>query len=710
MSNLTRSRRFALTVAGACWLALAGCKGTEPSRRTPTTVVFSQAAVSFVSIGATAPLTAAVLDQRGDTIKSAIVAWSSNNLAVATVASFGAVSAVITSAGNGTAQVTATSGAASGTVAVSVAQAAFALLKFGGDFQSGPVGSKLGLPLTARVTDAQGSPVAGAAVDFVVATGGGTLSNPSGATNSNGLSTIEWTIGTSTGDPQQVTVSLPGTQVPPHTFTAIPVAGPPDTVFKQAGDSQTAAVGTRVATAPAVQVRDSFGNPVAGATVTFAPASGGGSVQDGTAQTNATGVATVGRWTLGAAGGENTLTATVTGSGIGGNPVTFTATAVVPGPPASIVAVAGDNQTGLIGFPLNVAPSVLVRDAAGIPVANAQVDFVAATGGGSVTGGGTTTSPEGFATVGSWTVQFGGNTLTATVAGPPFAGNPLTFSASGVSGSFNIDIRYLVPVSAARAQVFNDAAAQWQQLIYRDIPDEANFIIPAGQCGPNAPAFNETVDDVIILVTLDSIDGPGQILGSAGPCWIRDIGFLPLLGLMRFDTADVASLENRGQFDEVILHEMLHVLGFGTIWSPSLLNLRADGGGADPHFTGAQALAAFDRTGGAGYTGGAKVPLENIGGAGTRDSHWRESVFGPELMTGFLNSNVANPLSLVTVASMGDEAYTVNHAGAEPYALPTVALRAPGAPGTGLLLIDDILHLPIYRILRGRVTGVYQNY
>ena len=34
--------------------------------------------------------------------------------------------------------------------------------------------------------------------------------------------------------------------------------------------------------------------------------------------------------------------------------------------------------------------------------------------------------------------------------------------------------------------------------------------ILAGTCWSNSPALNETVDDVLIFVTLDSIDGPGN--------------------------------------------------------------------------------------------------------------------------------------------------------------------------------------------------------
>jgi hypothetical protein len=91
------------------------------------------------------------------------------------------------------------------------------------------------------------------------------------------------------------------------------------------GDSQSATVGSAVGTAPSVRVTDGNGNPVAGVSVTFAVASGAGTVEPTAAViTGADGVAAVTSWTLGATAGSNTLTATA--SGLTGSPLTFTAT------------------------------------------------------------------------------------------------------------------------------------------------------------------------------------------------------------------------------------------------------------------------------------------------------------------------------------------------------------------------------------------------
>ena len=80
-----------------------------------------------------------------------------------------------------------------------------------------------------------------------------------------------------------------------------------------AGNNQSATRGTNVGTPPSVIVKDFAGAPVAGVTVTFAVSSGGGSLTGATAVTNASGVATLGSWTLGVAAGSNTLTASAPG-------------------------------------------------------------------------------------------------------------------------------------------------------------------------------------------------------------------------------------------------------------------------------------------------------------------------------------------------------------------------------------------------------------
>ena len=377
--------------------------------------------------------------------------------------------------------------------------------------------------------------------------------------------------------------------------------------------------------------------------------------------------------------------------------------------PAKLVGRSAGSQLGLAGFAVNTPPAVQLLDADSQPIVGAEVTFTVTSGGGSVTGGVATTGHDGVATVGGWSLANGTNTVTASIPAP-FRVAPVTFAASGLSEAFQIDLRFLSAMSPSRQAAFTNAQAQWQQAIYGDIPD-ITVNVPAGSCNP---AVAQTIDDVIIFVVLDSIDGPGGILAAAGPCYIRGADKLPLIGLMVFDTADVATLEQSGEFVEVVLHEMAHVLGFGTIWDPGYLSLLVGSaalGGTDPHFIGTQALGAFDRIGGTAYTGGAKVPVENMGGPGTEDSHWRESVFGNELMTGYLNAGVPNPLSVLTIASFGDEGYRVNYAAAESYSHTFAAPPLRAAPaGRVIALGNDVLRLPIYMVdPAGHITGVYRR-
>jgi Leishmanolysin/Bacterial Ig-like domain (group 2) len=277
--------------------------------------------------------------------------------------------------------------------------------------------------------------------------------------------------------------------------------------------------------------------------------------------------------------------------------------------------------------------------------------------------------------------------------------------------AFNIDVRFLGSATSSQRLAFANAESRWESLIIGDLEDVQLSAGPS-QCGDGSPAINEDIDDLLILVTLDSIDGPGNVLGSAGPCFVRNTDGLSVLGAMVFDTTDLQDVESAGLLNALILHEMGHVLGFGSLWpTDSLLVDPSLDGGLDPHFIGSQAVAAFNSIGGSGYTG-AKVPVEDTGGEGTADGHWRESVFGNELMTGFVDLG-ENPLSIVTVASLADEGYTVNLNGADPYSL-LLSLRAsrsrPRVDRPGVELRQDVLRLPIRKVdRRGNVTGLFRR-
>lgn len=169
------------------------------------------------------------------------------------------------------------------------------------------------------VKDQNGAPLSGAVVSFLVLSGGGSVSAASASTNASGVATVNWTLGATVGA-NALNASV-GT-LTAITFMATSTAGAASTVAKTAGDNQTGSEQHVVSVAPSITVKDANGNPTAGVPVTFAVATGGGSVTGGTTTTNTFGIATVGSWTLGSVG-ANTLTATAQGL----PPVTFTATA-----------------------------------------------------------------------------------------------------------------------------------------------------------------------------------------------------------------------------------------------------------------------------------------------------------------------------------------------------------------------------------------------
>jgi hypothetical protein len=274
---------------------------------------------------------------------------------------------------------------------------------------------------------------------------------------------------------------------------------------------------------------------------------------------------------------------------------------------------------------------------------------------------------------------------------------------------YQIRLRYLTAVTATQQQAFDSAVTRWQSHLTGDLADVTANTQGVPECGGGP--INEDVDDLVIRVTLDSIDGPGMILGQAGPCLVRSNG-LPGFGTMTFDTADVALLVTNMQLVDVVVHEMGHVLGLGTRWGA--LGLLLGGGTADPRFTGAAAIAAYIGVGGAGALCNPPtintvcVPVEGTGGPGTRDAHWREDqcatcqttdFFGNELMTGFISApGNPNPLSVVSIDHFTDLGYPgVNNAGADPFTLNT-SLRALETAGPRLKLVDDIWLGPVHRI------------
>ncbi|WP_423930533.1 leishmanolysin-related zinc metalloendopeptidase [Candidatus Palauibacter sp.] len=206
------------------------------------------------------------------------------------------------------------------------------------------------------------------------------------------------------------------------------------------------------------------------------------------------------------------------------------------------------------------------------------------------------------------------------------------------------------------------------------------------------------------------MDGPHGTLGYAGPCIVRSSNSLPIVGRVVPDSEDMDRIPATTGLLDVVIHEMAHILGFGIPWDD--FGLLADPAsvtpGADTHFTGAGAIAAFNAAGGASYTG-AKVPVQNEEPG--PESHWRESIFRGETMSPVEYTDRGESLSAITIRSLADLGYTVDTVLADPYgvSLPDLPPGRPVQAEAGRILHfgDDILRVPI-RVVddEGRVIRV----
>ena len=299
----------------------------------------------------------------------------------------------------------ATSGDASGIVALS------------GNGQVGPAGSRLPQPLVVRVLDANDNPVSGSSVSWVIGQGGGTMDPTTSTTAADGTASSTWILGPRAGANSVRAVVSDLLSVG---FSATATAPPATRLLQNGGDGQNAPALSRLGAPLSVKAVDANGDGVGGVRVTWAVASGGGSLSASASTTRADGTADA-TWTLGATLGTQTATATATG--LEGSPITFSAMATL-GAPSVLVIITQPSSTASSGVPFAQQPVIELRDAGGNPVPQAGVNVTVAIASGGGTLGGTTTR----ATNGDGRAVF----TDLSISGSP-GSRTLSFSAAGFS-------------------------------------------------------------------------------------------------------------------------------------------------------------------------------------------------------------------------------------------------------------------------------------
>lgn len=229
------------------------------------------------------------------------------------------------------------------------------------------------------------------------------------------------------------------------------------------------------------------------------------------------------------------------------------------------------------------------------------------------------------------------------------------------SDDFDIEVRYVGDndPSIEHLILMDQAADYWSRTLGESENTHWYGVRSSDiACGAADLPFGDFIDDVVVHFSVNDV-GPR---GRAGWCARRD-SYLPHASGVTI-RPDVFSLD-------VYQHELAHALGFSRlIYEDMGLIVDLPSSSQEPpypdtHFIGRRAIEEFNAAGGESYTG-AKVPVDYY----SPTSHWRDSVFGCEIMSYGACYGRKPPISRITLAVFEDIGYTVDYSLADPYRLP----------------------------------------
>ena len=570
------------------------------------------------------------------------------------------------------------------------------LLVHAGDFQIARAGEAVEVPPEVRVVSEAGTAVSGVVVTFAVTEGSGSVGAASAETGADGVASAgSWTLGGQ--GLQRLEATAPG--LPAVVFEA-GASGLPAAIEVVSGDGQAVIVGSEVPEVLVVRVTDDTGAPLAFAPVTFV--ADYGTLVGQRTFTDEEGLASV-RWTLGTKSGRQVLSAAVAGSGVVGNPAEIIVTAL-PARPQEVRLSAGEENEPEIGF---AAPSARAQvvDAHGNGVPHVALTFRVLEGGGTVSAEPMYTDENGDVFF-TWVMgpdAGAANTVAVTSmsVGYDVTGVTVSLTVYPEKPDFDVVLLYstgfLHDTGLSAGPIVREAVEaakeNWESIVRGDTEETFFEGLYVANCNRSSE-FNlpesGMIDDLLVLVSVEDIDGPGGSIGNASWCFAQ-FPSLATVSVLQFDESDLMALVDSGLLDDAAIHLMAHALGLGgsTIWG--FTGLLAEQGGSW-FFTGAGATAAFDAAGGADFAG-PKVPLDAPPNP-TFDFatfHWSASVFGLEVLAPLVLTDSAAPISRITLAALEDMGYTeIDYSKADDYRLPDPKAAAGViAGGKGLLLHDD---------------------
>ena len=160
------------------------------------------------------------------------------------------------------------------------------------------------------------------------------------------------------------------------------------------------------------------------------------------------------------------------------------------------------------------------------------------------------------------------------------------------------------------------AIQHWQDIIVGDLESVSTAGLADDGC---AAGYPEIIDDVHICGRDALMDGVGGVLGSASIMYTRNTDGTVISGNMEFDVDDVQAMINDGTYQTVIIHEMGHILGLGSLWQQN--NLVVSDGNGGFVYTGAHAINVWQNE---WQCTTDFPPVEADGGSGTAGAHWEE--------------------------------------------------------------------------------------